>query len=270
MPHPLYLVDAFASTPFTGNPAAICIPNAAMVDEDNTFFLSDEWHQQIAAEMNQAETAFLIERPLHWDLRWFTPLSEVDLCGHATLASAHILWETGRQKENDPICFMTRSGKLTCTKIKTGIAMDFPSEPPVESPTPVELLNGLGVKPIWVGKNRMDYFAVLDSEETVRQLIPDLALLAKLPCRGTIITAKSSGKYDFISRTFFPQLGVPEDHVCGSAHCCLGPYWREKLGKDELHAFQASKRGGEVHVKCVGDRMVLSGRAITTLRGELL
>lgn len=270
MSHPLYLVDAFASGPFTGNPAAVCMPNAAHVDEENAFFLSDEWHQQIASEMNQAETAFLIERPMHWDLRWFTPVSEVELCGHATLASAHILWETGRCKGNDPIHFMTRSGKLTCSKGKHGIAMDFPSEPAMQVSPPAGLLEGLNAKPIWVGKNRMDFLAVFDSEEAVRQLVPDFAILAKLPCRGTIITAKSSGNQDFISRAFFPQLGVPEDHVCGSAHCCLGPYWKERLGKSELKAYQASKRGGEVHVMCAGDRVVLSGRAITTVRGELL
>ncbi len=264
MTNPLHLVDAFAEEPFQGNPAAVCILSQEAVAR------GDSWLQRVAAEMNQAETAFLIANSGSWGLRWFTPLKEVDLCGHATLASAHVLWETKREKETDPIAFTTRSGKLICTKTRSGIAMDFPSEPPVECAAPPELAAGLGVAPLFIGKNRMDYLALLDSEATLRRLQPDMALLAKVPTRGIIVTAKSSGRFDFVSRAFFPLYGVPEDHVCGSAHCCLGPFWRERLDKDDLLAYQASQRGGIVGVRCAGERVVLSGRAVTTMHGELL
>jgi PhzF family phenazine biosynthesis protein len=264
MTHPLYLVDAFAEEPFQGNPAAVCVLTAEAAG------CGDGWFQKVAAEMNQAETAFLLANRDGWGLRWFTPVKEVDLCGHATLASAHILWETKRHKSDDPIVFTTRSGKLICRKTAMGITMDFPSEPAAECTAPPELLAGLGAPLLFVGRNRMDYIALLDSEQTLRDLQPDMSMLARVSTRGIIVTAKSADRFDFVSRAFFPLLGVPEDHVCGSAHCCLGPFWRQRLGKDDLLAYQASQRGGIVHVRCSDDRVMLSGRAVTIVRGELL
>jgi PhzF family phenazine biosynthesis protein len=258
---PLFIVDAFTAKPFAGNPAAICFPDRAY---------DDCWHQALAGEMNLSETAFIVPRENGFGLRWFTPAAEVDLCGHATLASAHVLWETGRLNVDEPAVFSTRSGKLTCRRARERIEMDFPAERASEAPPPPELLEGLGARPQWVGRNRMDYVALLDSESTLRNLCPDLAMLIKVPTRGIIVTAKSSGEYDFVSRAFFPRLGVPEDPVCGSAHCALGPFWRERLGKTELTALQVSKRGGVVHVRCAGERVVLGGQAVTIVRGELV
>ncbi|MCE9533621.1 MAG: PhzF family phenazine biosynthesis protein [Planctomycetes bacterium] len=267
MTNHLYLVDAFAEQPFQGNPAAVCVVGECPKDPQDL----ERWYQKVAAEMNQAETAFLMPAPDGWALRWFTPVNEIDLCGHATMASAHILWETERAKPESAITFTTKSGKLICRQTPLGISMDFPSEPVVERDAPDGLIAGLGSQPLYVGKNRFDYFVLLDSEETVRRLQPDMAELSKVPTRGIIVTAKATGGFDFVSRAFFPLEGVPEDHVCGSAHCGLGPFWRERLKTDEMVAFQASpQRGGIVHVRCAGERVFLSGRAVTTLRGELL
>lgn len=263
MPHPLYIVDAFAAKPFSGNPAAVCL-----LDRER----DDAWLQALAMEMNLSETAYPLPRgDGGWGLRWFTPVSEVELCGHATLATAHILWETGRIKPDEPAVFWTRRcGKLTCRQARGRIEMDFPAEPPVEAAPPKELLEGLGVsRPLFVGRNRMDWMIQLESEEAVRRVNPDQATLAKVKTRGILITAKSSGEYDFVSRAFFPLLGVPEDPVCGSAHCCLGPFWGDRLGKDELAGHQVSKRGGVVYVKCAGERVTLSGKAVTVVRGEV-
>lgn len=264
MTYPLFLVDAFAEKPFQGNPAAVCILDRRFEEGPDP----SAWFQQVAAEMNQAETAFVAPSPRGWGLRWFTPVTEVELCGHATLATAHVLWETGRHQPDEPIHFMTRSGELICRKSAHGIAMDFPSEPAEECPAPPGLAAGLGAKLLFVGRNRMDFIALVESEAALRRLQPDQSLLAQVPTRGIIVTAKGSPPYDFVSRAFFPLCGVPEDHVCGSAHCCLGPFWRVHLAKDELLAYQASQRGGIVHVQCRGDRVILSGRAIMVMRGE--
>jgi PhzF family phenazine biosynthesis protein len=260
MPLPLFIVDAFASKPFSGNPAAICL-----LDRER----DDAWLQALAGEMNLSETAYLLPRSDGWGLRWFTPQVEVDLCGHATLAASHVLWESERLKGDEPAIFHTRSGKLVCRRDDRWIAMDFPAEPAREVELTVDLFEGLGVRPSFVGRNRMDVIACLDSEQAVRDVVPDQTALGRIKCRGIIITARSSRPYDFVSRAFFPSCGVPEDPVCGSAHCCLGPFWSERLRKDELVGHQVSKRGGIVRVKCNGERVTLGGIAITVMRGEL-
>jgi PhzF family phenazine biosynthesis protein len=260
MPLPLFIVDAFAHKPFSGNPAAVCL-----LDRER----DDGWLQSLAGEMNLSETAYVLPRGDDWALRWFTPTVEVDLCGHATLATSHILWETGRLKSDAPAIFHTRSGKLVCQRADRWIAMDFPAAPPREVEIIPDLIEGLGVRPTWVGRSHMDVIACLESEQAVRDLIPNQTALGRIKCRGILITAKSSGAYDFVSRSFFPRLGVPEDPVCGSAHCCLGPFWSERLGKTDLVGHQVSQRGGVVRVKCNGERVTLSGSAITVMRGEV-
>jgi PhzF family phenazine biosynthesis protein len=262
MNFPLYLVDAFTDRPFAGNPAAVCL---------STGEPKAEWMQALAMEMNQAETAFVRQRTDgDWDLRWFTPAVEVDLCGHATLATAHVLWESGRVTPDRPIRFHTRSGVLTCSMIQGRIEMDFPAEPATAVQSPAEEAFAIGATPIFVGRNRMDMLVVLDSAEAVRQLTPDMGQVAKINARGVIVTAKSDQPgVDFVSRFFAPQSGIDEDPATGSSHCCLGPYWRGVLGKDELVGFQASKRGGTVSVRCVGDRVMLGGSAVTVVKGEM-
>jgi PhzF family phenazine biosynthesis protein len=259
---PLYLVDAFTDRPFAGNPAGVCLPPA---DRDAI------WMQFVAAEMNQAETAFLRPRPDgDWDLRWFTPTVEVELCGHATLASAHALWESGRVPAMAAVRFHTQSGMLTCTRRGHRIEMDFPAEPATAVQSPAEEAFALGAAPKFVGRNRMDMLVVLATEDEVRRLAPDMAQVAKIHARGVIVTARSDRpEYDFVSRFFAPRTGVPEDPVTGSAHCCLGPYWQGVLGKDELIGYQASRRGGVVAVRCAGDRVILGGSAVLTVAGEL-
>ena len=259
---PLYLVDAFTDRPFAGNPAAVCLPDA---HRDSV------WMQAAAAEMNQAETAFLRHRSDgDWDLRWFTPTVEVELCGHATLGSAHVLWETGRVPATTAIRFHTQSGILTCTRRDKRIEMDFPAEPATAVQSPAEEAFALGATPKFVGRNRMDMLVVLGSAEEVRRLAPDLGEVAKIKTRGVIVTARSDvPEVDFVSRFFAPQSGVAEDPVTGSAHCCLGPYWRPVLGKDELVGRQVSKRGGTVWVRVAGDRVVLGGSAVLVVEGQL-
>ena len=247
---PLYLVDAFASGPFTGNPAAV-VPL--------TEPLEDDLMQRIAMEMNQAETAFVLP---DLTLRWFTPTVEVDLCGHATLATAHVLWERGA---SDTLRFSTRSGILTAERSDGAIILDFPAEPPAAAPLPHDL-PFLG-KTLWTGRNRMDWFVQLD-DEAVWHLRPDMPGIAALGMRGLIVTSTSKGS-DFVSRCFFPQSGVDEDPVTGSAHCALAPFWAERLGQSRLRGFQASRRGGSVGVEVIGDRVRLWGQAITTVEGEL-
>lgn len=252
---PLRLIDAFADGPFTGNPAGVVVVPQP---------IAEDLMQKIALEMNQAETAFL--SPLEdglWNLRWFTPAVEVDLCGHATLASAHALWEDGAR---GPLRFSTRSGILTAERRGDLIALDFPSEAPTAAPLPGDL-PFLG-RPLWTGKNRMDWFVQIGDEDDVRTLKPDFSLISKLGMRGLIVTA-AGRNVDFVSRCFFPQSGVPEDPVTGSAHCALGPFWSDRLAKGELVGYQASGRGGTVRVTVLGDRCRLEGRAVTTLRGEL-
>ena len=269
MPTPLYQVDAFTDTAFRGNPAAVCLLERPA---------SAEWMQHVAAEMNLSETAFLVPRGDDFDLRWFTPSVEVDLCGHATLASAHILWETARLAPDVTARFHTRSGLLTATRTPAPaqaggdlITLDFPSTVPEPAKAPAGLAAALGVEPVHVARSRFDYLVEVSDEATVRALSPDFRALGEIDVvRGIIVTASGSNGTDFVSRFFAPAAGVDEDPATGSAHCCLGPYWADKLGRTTLEAFQASKRGGTLRVEVRGDRVLLSGHAVTVLRGELL
>ncbi len=262
MNQPIYQIDAFTDRPFAGNPAAVCLlpqPREAV------------WMQHVAREMNLSETAFLVPNDDGFDLRWFTPAAEVDLCGHATLASAHLLWEIGRLAPEQEAIFYTRSGRLSAHRQKGRIVMDFPAEPDQETAPPDGLVQALGVEPRYVGRNRMDYLVLVDAQVAVEALNPDMHRLAQVDTRGVIVTAPADdGPYDFVSRFFAPRLGVPEDPVTGSAHCCLGPFWQRRLGKDELVGYQASVRGGIVHVQPTGDRVLLGGHAVTTMKGELV
>ena len=258
----IFQVDAFSDKPFAGNPAAVCLlPEAA--DED--------WMQHLANEMNLSETAFLVEQEEGFNLRWFTPAIEVELCGHATLASAHILWEQGFLPADRQARFHTRSGLLSAVRNDSWIELDFPAEPEKQADYPEGLLRALGVPARYVGKNRFDFLIELESAETVRKIVPDFTLLGSISSRGFIVTSRSdSVQYDFISRFFAPAAGVNEDPVTGSAHCCLGPYWAQKLGRQELTGYQASARGGVVRVRIGDDRVYLGGQAITVMRGILL
>ena len=293
MPQPIYLVDAFAHAPFTGNPAGVC-PLEAPADE--------AWMQRVAAEMNQAETAFFWPEGDRLRLRWFTPALEVDLCGHATLASAHVLFKELQSAgighplpdlpqgggAGDIVRFITKSGELACRAVDGGIEMDFPSEAPEEAdPFPVSA--ALGAEPVWYGANRMDWFFVLESAEQLLSLKPDMGAIERLGKRGVIVTAQTnlvpedslplggglgwgsahSSPPDFVSRFFAPQSGIAEDPVTGSAHCALGPYWAARLGKESVVGYQASLRGGYVGVEVRGARVALSGPARTVLVGEL-
>jgi PhzF family phenazine biosynthesis protein len=227
--------------------------------------------QQVAREMNLAETAFLLRRPGGFDLRWFTPTTEVDLCGHATLASAHVLWEEGHLATSEVAQFHTRSGVLTASRAGNLIWLDFPCTPSQPESPPPDLQQGLGVPPLYVGRTTFDYLVELESEKVVRALSPDLVALERLGTRGVIVTARSDdSKYDFVSRFFAPGAGVAEDPVTGSAHCGLGPFWGKRLGKQELVGYQASLRGGVVRVRLQRDRAHLGGQAVTVIRGELL
>ena len=258
---PIYIVDAFADRPFQGNPAAIC-PLPAPADA--------AWMQHLAAEMNLSETAFPVRRDDGFGLRWFTPKAEVDLCGHATLASAHLLWEQGLAPAGKPIRFQTRSGLLTCVQQNGRIELNFPAEPERAVAPMADLAAVLGAKPVYFGRNRFDLLVELESEEAVRALRPDFARLEAIAARGVIVTARSNDpRFDFVSRFFAPAVGVNEDPVCGSAHCCLGPFWSARLGKRELTGFQASPRGGIVGVRIEGERVVLGGTAVTVLSGQL-
>ena len=255
-------VDAFTSRPFAGNPAAVCILSQPA---------KPTWMLDVAREMNLAETAFLVPNNGDYDLRWFTPTVEVDLCGHATLASAHVLWEDGHLKTSQQARFHTKSGLLTADQNGAWIELDFPGTPAAPVRAPAGLIEALGAKATFVGKSPFDYLVEVDSESTVRMLAPNLTALAAIEARGVIVTARGDGKskYDFVSRFFAPQSGVPEDPVTGSAHCALAPYWGTMLGKKDLVAFQASSRGGELRLRLVGDRVKIGGQAVTVLRGEL-
>jgi PhzF family phenazine biosynthesis protein len=259
---PLYQVDAFTATPFGGNPAAVCLLSAPA---------EAPWMQRVAREMNLSETAFLHpEGPAH-RLRWFTPTVEVDLCGHATVASAHVLWETGRAPAGGRIDFLTRSGRLSAERRGAWIELDFPAKPVAPAEAPGDLLAALGIEARFVGRNRFDYLVEVDGEKTVRALAPDSRRLAGLPVRGVIVTGRAEDPaWDFVSRFFAPGSGIDEDPVTGSAHCALGPFWGARLGKEELVGYQASARGGVVRVRVAGDRVRLGGQAVTILRGELL
>jgi predicted PhzF superfamily epimerase YddE/YHI9 len=258
----MYIVDAFADRAFEGNPAAV----ALLAEEKDEL-----WMQQVASEMNLSETAFLVRQAKGYQLRWFTPTDEVDLCGHATLASAHILWTEGYLEADKEISFYTKSGTLVAKQVDGLIELDFPLEREKECAAPDFLLEGLGVTALYVGKNRMDYLVEVESEAIVKSLRPNFNLLAQVDCRGVIVTSKSDSQaYDFVSRCFYPATGVNEDPVTGSAHCCLGPYWHRKLEKTEMNAWQCSARGGFLRLKITGDRILISGKAITTLRGTFI
>jgi PhzF family phenazine biosynthesis protein len=255
-------VDAFTDEPFRGNPAAVCV-----LDRPAT----DGWMAAVAREMNLSETAFLERRDDGWGLRWFTPAVEVDLCGHATLAAAHVLWQDGHAGQDAPLRFHTRSGLLTARREAGAVVLDFPSEPALEQPPPAGLLDALGIRRAEAaGRNRFDWLVQVAGAADVRALRPDVRALAQFDMRGVMVTAHSDDDaHDFVSRWFGPRAGVDEDPVTGSAHCCLGPWWSARLGRDELRGWQASPRGGSVGVRVRGARVELTGRAVTVLRGEL-
>jgi PhzF family phenazine biosynthesis protein len=261
-------IDSFTNRPFAGNPAAVCLLDAPA---------PVPWMQQVAAEMNLSETAFVypIEPGFLFSLRWFTPRVEVDLCGHATLAAAHALWEERVLPPQVLAQFDTRSGRLSARRQGEWIELEFPTTP-IDTPIRDQLeldriaaaLNG---KVITAGRSRFDVFVELADEQAVRGLQPDFRLVAAIPARGVIVTSRSAApEFDFVSRFFAPGVGIDEDPVCGSAHCCLGPFWASKLGRAELTGHQVSARGGVVKVRVEGARVALIGQAVTVLRGELL
>ena len=256
----VYQVDAFTDVIFKGNPAGVCILSRP---------LHEKWMQDIAMEMNLSETAFLYRQGDGFNLRWFTPEEEEELCGHATLASAHILWETGVIGLQDEAVFYTRSGKLTAKKDGEFIVLDFPIEEDTQVETPRELELSLGVPILYTGRNRMDYIVEVEDEETVRELEPDPEIMKGLETRGVIVTSRSSDpRYDFVSRFFAPGSGIPEDPVTGSAHCCLAPYWERRLGKNKFIAYQTSKRGGLLKITTNGSRVYIAGKAVTVFCAE--
>ena len=264
MPNELYQVDAFSAQPFAGNPAAVCFAEET----------SDaRWMQKVAAEMNLSETAFLWPLEDGYSLRWFTPAAEVNLCGHATLASAHVLYETKRLPPEAQAHFHTHSGLLTASWNEGWIELNFPALPPQPVEAPPALLEALGLtqEPLFTGFDGEDYLVVVDGEAAVRALQPDFDALTAVKSRGVSVTSRTDGPdFDFVSRFFAPWVGVNEDPVTGSAHCCLGPYWARELGKESLVAYQASSRGGVLQVRPSGDRVILRGQAVTVLAGQLL
>ena len=259
---PFLQVDAFTPEPFAGNPAAVVL---LPVPAD------EGWMRQVAAEMNLSETAFLVPGIGDaYDLRWFTPTVEIDLCGHATLASAHALWERGDVAPGEIARFHTRSGVLTATRRGDWIELDFPATTTEAADPPLELLEALGAEALFVGKNKFDYLVEVASEEIVRRLTPDHARLRTLPVRGVIVTSQATRKeWDFVSRFFAPGSGIDEDPVTGSAHCALTPYWSQKLNQTSFTARQMSPRGGTLQTELKGDRVLLRGQAVTVLRGEI-
>lgn len=262
MPQKILQVDAFTAQPFRGNPAAVCVLDAPR---------EEQWMQAVAQEMNLSETAFLYPQEHGYNLRWFTPKVEVELCGHATLASAHVLWEEGRLAPQQTARFFTRSGVLTADKKGDWLELNFPAEPEENVGAPFGLREAFNVPLHYVGKNRFDYLVAVDSEETLRSLQPDFNTLAQIPVRGVIVTCRStSSEFDFVSRFFAPRVGIAEDPVTGSAHCCLAPYWAARLNKKEMVGYQASARGGIVRVRVGENRVYIGGQAVTVLRGELL
>lgn len=262
METPLYQVDSFTNQPFKGNPAGVCLLSSTQ---------PDAWMQNVALEMNVAETAFPLKLDEGYSLRWFTPRVEVDLCGHATLAAAHILWETGREPQGTELHFSTRSGMLSARLNSGWIELNFPRPAVQAAPAPEDMLPALGVdKALFVGHDGTDYLVEIESESVLRALQPDFVRLERIRSRGVIVTARSaSGEYDFVSRFFAPQVGIPEDPVTGSAHCGLSTYWSSKLGKETFLAYQASPRGGELRLRIEGNRVVIAGQAVTTIEGKL-
>lgn len=262
MGYPIYQVDSFAEKPFAGNPAGVCLLKGGQ---------DVEWMQKVAMEMNLSETAFLTPYQDGWNLRWFTPEVEVDLCGHATLASAHVLFSQGLAEAGEVIKFYTLSGLLSARREGEWIELDFPAEPAWEEEIDPGIIGALGVKPLFTGRNRIDYLVEVATEEEILDLKPDMGRLAALTERGIMVTAPASrAGYDFVSRFFAPGIGIDEDPVTGSAHCCLGPFWRERLHKSTFVAWQASRRGGAVRVRLDGDRVKLGGQAVLVFQGELL
>lgn len=269
MPYPLFHVDAFTDKPFAGNPAAVCIlPRSA----------DEAWMQAVAAEMNLSETAFLAphEDPFKraYRLRWFTPQVEVALCGHATLASAHVLWTEGYFRPPEMIRFITQSGELTATRdSQEWVTLDFPARGLEEVAVPAGLLEALGLNTAsYVGRNPInDHLIEVADEAAIHALTPDFAALAQVAVRGVMVTSQAhNAAYQFVSRYFNPSIGINEDPVTGSAHCCLAPYWCAKFGQDSLVGYQASARGGLVRVQHVGERVKLAGQAVTVVKGKLI
>ncbi|MBS0206944.1 MAG: PhzF family phenazine biosynthesis protein [Planctomycetes bacterium] len=257
-----WTVDAFTDRPFGGNPASVCW----LEEEKET-----AWMQSVAAEMNLSETAFVRARKDGYELRWFTPTMEVDLCGHATLATAHTLWSAKLAENGIPLRFHTRSGLLSCVQSGDMIELDFPSLPSTEILVSPLLEQALGVPVVAAGASRIYQLAVLESAAAVRACRPDFQTMIQIPTLGVIITAAGDdGQFDIVSRFFAPAMGVNEDPVCGSAHCVLAPYWSSRLGKTELRAHQASARGGVLHLTLKGERVALRGHAVTVWRGEIL
>lgn len=258
----IFQVDAFTDRPFAGNPAAVCL-----LDRPR----DDAYLQDIAREMNLSETAFPLPEGCAFRLRWFTPSVEVELCGHATLATSHVLWEEGVVPYERMIHYETASGRLVAARRGALIELDFPARREHEVEPSAELLRAMGVSPQYVGRHGEDYVMLLENEEAVRRAAPDFRLLRRAKARGIMVTAPSdSPAYDFVSRFFAPGSGIDEDPVTGSAHCCLGPFWAARLGTGKLRAYQASTRGGELLVRVEGERVFLSGKAVTVCRGELL
>jgi PhzF family phenazine biosynthesis protein len=255
---PIFQVDAFTTRRFAGNPAAV-MPMLA--------FPSDAVMQAVAAENNLAETAFLVPESRDYRLRWFTPVTEVPLCGHATLASAAVVMERlepGRQS----VVFHSASGPLTVRRTDGGYVMDFPARPAEPVTSPPGLSDALGTEPVEVVVNTYNYLALLRNTKTLRELTPDMAAVARLGRPGVIVTAQGDGDHDFISRYFAPAKGIPEDPVTGAAHCMLAPYWAKRLGKTDFRAFQASRRGGEVRCRLAQDRVELEGSCVFYLEGQ--
>jgi len=255
------VADAFTDHPFAGNPAAVCLLDAPR---------EEAWMQAVAAEMNLSETAFVVRQAGGFGLRWFTPTTEVALCGHATLASAHALWEAGWLAGDEAAHFDTLSGGLVASRRHELIELDFPALPPVSGNLSEDMVGALGAAPRYVGLVGDKHLVEVDSEDTVRTLAPDFQQLGRLPGRGVMVTARGESEgIDFVSRYFAPWVGIDEDPVTGSAHCSLGPYWSKVLRKTEMTAFQASSRGGLVQIRIEGDRVALGGRAVTVWTGEL-
>ena len=261
---PIFQVDSFTDRPFAGNPAGVCMLDAPR---------SDEWMLGVAREMNLSETAFLLPEGEGYRLRWFTPEVEVTLCGHATLASAHILWEQGFLAAGQAAKFLTLSGPLSAARAADGwIALDFPARITAPLAPPEGLLDALGIAAtVFTGRYKEDYLIEVFSEAEVRALQPDYTRLRQVETRGVVVTARADDeRYDFVSRFFAPAVGVDEDPVTGSAHCALTPYWSMKLGKASLLAYQASARGGVVRVRPEGERVILEGQAVTIFKAALL
>jgi PhzF family phenazine biosynthesis protein len=261
-PPPIHVVDAFTDRPFSGNPAAVCLLEGPA---------PEGWMKAVAREMNLSETAFVHRDGEQYRLRWFTPAKEVVLCGHATLASAHVLWQEGILADAEPARFETLSGRLTCRREPAGIAMDFPANPATPAPAPAGLWEAMGMEPCPVLRNRLDYLLLVTDAATVRHVAPDFKALARLSdVHGFVVTAPSDDPaHDYLCRYFVPSFGIDEDPVTGSIQTALGPYWAGRLGKREMRSHQASARGGSMRVRPQADRVVLVGNAMTTLTGRL-